>query len=320
MVYTEFLTTIQRMLEERLGDGYTLRLLTIPKNNGILLDGLSILPPGTDLAPTVYLNSFYGLYLEGIPMERIVDEIQKLFEDNPPPDCILADQISDFSRIAPKVMMKLVQTRSNQKLLSDVPHIPFMDLSVIFYLSLGRNSYGQMTALIHREHMNLWNTDVATLFRLATVNTPAAFPALIQGMDAVLTELARNNPYSSYDESALEKLLEKSRSISPLYVLSNTTGIYGACCLLYPGILKDFAESLDSDLVIVPSSIHEVLLTPIEEDMTYESLNSMVASINQSDVPAEDRLSDHVYLYHRRPESFSMVLPSGETVQGPAPY
>ena len=45
MVYTEFLTTVQHMLEQRLGKGYTLSLLTVPKNNGILLDGLSILPP-----------------------------------------------------------------------------------------------------------------------------------------------------------------------------------------------------------------------------------------------------------------------------------
>lgn len=314
MVYTEFLTTVQHMLEQRLGKGYTLSLLTVPKNNGILLDGLSILPPESGLAPTVYLNAFYQQYLDGMSLETIVDEIQKLFEDNPPPAYIQPDRISDFSQAAPKIMMKLVQTMSNRELLSDVPHIPFMDLSVVFYLALGRNDYGQMTALVHKEHLELWNTDQNTLLRLASVNTPAACPALIQSMGQVLRELARNNPCASHDEAALDRLIEKSRNITPLYVLTNTTGIYGACCLLYPKVIKDFADSLASDLVIIPSSIHEVLLTPVEKEISYSSLNAMVASINQSEVPPEDRLSDHIYLYRRRYETFCMILPDGRIV------
>lgn len=40
-----------------------------------------------------------------------------------------------------------------------------------------------------------------------------------------------------------------------LYVLTNSRGINGAACMLYPRVLKEFAESLGEDLIILPSSI-----------------------------------------------------------------
>ena len=73
MVYAEFLKTIQHMLKQRLGDSYSLRLLSVSKNNGILLDGLTILTSDSSLAPTVYLNSFYEQYQHGMPLEDILD-------------------------------------------------------------------------------------------------------------------------------------------------------------------------------------------------------------------------------------------------------
>ena len=34
-----------------------------------------------------------------------------------------------------------------------------------------------------------------------------------------------------------------------LYVLTNSRGINGAACMLYPRVLKEFAESLGEDLI-----------------------------------------------------------------------
>ena len=69
--------------------------------------------------------------------------------------------------------------------------------------------------------------------------------------------------------------------------------------MLYPNILKNFAEQLDRDLVILPSSIHEVLLLPYDESILFRELSDMVSNINQNEVAVEDRLSNHVYFYSR---------------------
>ena len=50
-----------------------------------------------------------------------------------------------------------------------------------------------------------------------------------------------------YDPELINKLLESERC-SPLYVLSNSNGLYGASCLIYQNVLKDFADHLQADL------------------------------------------------------------------------
>ena len=84
-----------------------------------------------------------------------------------------------------------------------------------------------------------------------------------------------------------------------LYVLSNQTGINGAICMLYDNVIKDFADTIGSDLIILPSSIHEVLILPDSHDQKYEMFRHMVRSVNAEDVPKEEVLSDEIYLYRR---------------------
>ena len=51
--------------------------------------------------------------------------------------------------------------------------------------------------------------------------------------------------------------------------------------------------------MVLPSSIHEVLLLPDRGDQNYEELCRTVASINRSEVDPEERLSNNVYLFSR---------------------
>ncbi|MBS5062662.1 MAG: hypothetical protein KHZ58_02695, partial [Hungatella hathewayi] len=71
---------------------------------------------------------------------------------------------------------------------------------------------------------------------------------------------------------------------------------------------KNFADLLEQDLLILPSSIHEVLLLPYAEDICMEDLFQMVRHVNQTEVPVEDRLSDEVYRY-KRAEDCIIAIP-----------
>ena len=57
------------------------------------------------------------------------------------------------------------------------------------------------------------------------------------------------------------------------YVLSNRSGVNGAACLLYEDVLKNFADGVEKNLIILPSSIHEVLLLPDDGDISYEAVS-----------------------------------------------
>ena len=77
--------------------------------------------------------------------------------------------------------------------------------------------------------------------------------------------------------------------------------------MLYPDIIKDFSTAVDSDIYILPSSIHELILLPARGDENCEELKSMVRDINETQVEREEVLSDSVYYYDRREECIKML-------------
>jgi hypothetical protein len=47
--------------------------------------------------------------------------------------------------------------------------------------------------------------------------------------------------------------------------MTNDRASHGAAAVLYENVLKQFADGIDRDLFILPSSIHELLLVPYEK-------------------------------------------------------
>jgi hypothetical protein len=66
---------------------------------------------------------------------------------------------------------------------------------------------------------------------------------------------------------------------------------------MYKDVIRDFARDIKSDIYILPSSIHEIILIPMESTDDKEHLQRMVVEINASQVPPEEVLSDRVYTY-----------------------
>ncbi len=309
MVYEQFQEAVREKLQALLGPTHTLTLRTVPKNNGVELEGISDTQAGSSMSPTVYLNSYYSLYTQGqLSIDDICREILSIFTEHPIPGSIRPEDLSDIEKMRPLIMMRLIHLRSNRTLLSDVPHLPYLDLAIVFYLSLEQDMSGQMTILIHEEYMRKWGLDLQSLLDIALENTPFFYPAEIHSMMEVLKCLSLADEENDYLENGLKSILEEEDEKLPLFVLTNSSGIYGAACMLYPGTLKNFSRLIDRDLLIIPSSVHEVLLAPYDEDMDIAALNAMVSEINRTEVPREDRLSDHVYLYRRDADDISIPL------------
>ena len=80
----------------------------------------------------------------------------------------------------------------------------------------------------------------------------------------------------------------------PIYVLTNITKIYGAGTILYRGMKDVLEEQVGEETIVIPSSVHEVLVLP-----TYlgekEAITAMIREINGSVVKPEEILSDRPY-------------------------
>lgn len=78
-----------------------------------------------------------------------------------------------------------------------------------------------------------------------------------------------------------------------MYVVSNKSKVNGAVNVL--NAYDKVSELLGTDdLVVLPSSIHEVIVVPASTG-DYNQLRSMVGEVNGTEVAREEQLSDNIY-------------------------
>lgn len=300
MNYPDFLSQICHLMEDRMGSQATVSVRQVLKNNSLHLDGLLILHPGENIAPTIYLNNYYKEYINGMPISEIVREIGEIYESHRCPASFDVAMFQDFERIRPKIAFRLINRASNLELLEDIPYLPFLDLAIVFYFTLENDFIGSSTALVHKKHMELWETTPEELYSLAYTNTRSLFGCKIQLMEQIIREMLGREKNS---ESRLRK-----EPMDFIYILSNYQRIFGSACILYSDVLKQFSEEIQDDFYILPSSIHETILIPYKKSPSPDKLQEMVHSINLTEVPPEEFLSDNVYLYHADNDQLGIVF------------
>lgn len=307
MNYSTFCDTLIASLSNHLGSDYTLIKDSIRKNNGVMLDALILRMSDISSAPVVYLESLYEHYLTGSSVENLCNTIIAGLKKDSIITQEMLHRLQDPEFACDKIAFRLVSRKANAELLQDVPWIPFLDLAVIFHLHLGRSAGNQITSIIHNRQMHDWNLSPLDLFRIAKKNTCRLYPSAITRLEHLIFGWnPENDPVFSCDPD-----------LPDIYVLTNQNGINGASCLLYENTIKDFANRTSSDLIILPSSIHEVLLIPDSGCLNYHTFRDMVRTINAHDVPKEDVLSDELYLYHRDEKpSITLWRPSSSDEHG----
>lgn len=290
--YTSFVSFIKDEVTDRMGQGYNIRLFKVMKNNALELDSLVVLKEGENIAPNIYLNAYYDSYIEGTPLTEILDRLCMVYSN-----CAIPIVQPDFEYtlelMKPYIFFRLVSIERNKKLLTQVPHTKFLDLALTFHCLVRSEAEGIGTIRITNEHIEQWGISCDELKDLAEENTKRLFPPVIRTMEEVIEDLL----YSDEDDDKVLDYGAEDEDIYPMYILTNQKGINGATCLIYEDVIKEFAKLIKSDLYILPSSIHEIILIPREGSEDKERLQRMVIDINSSQVPIEEVLSDRVYMY-----------------------
>lgn len=298
MEYKEFVEYIKMNAGYIAGEGGNITINHVIKNNGCEMDGLVIMEKGKDIAPTIYLDSFYELYTNGENIKNIIRQIEVIYEQNKNNVTFDVNILKHFDTIKDKIVYKVVNYRSNEKLLEQVPHKRILDLAVVFYCLLD-NEYGRSaTALIYNNNLKNWNVTIDAVYKAALKNTPDLLHSKISSMAALFEKCGVNVDGEEVDL--------KDYVPSDMYVLTNESKLNGAACILYENVLYDFAQKLGADLYILPSSVHEVILLPKLSMFEKDELVNMVKEVNTEGVAADEVLSDHVYEYNRTERLITM--------------
>lgn len=297
MNYQDFLDTILSKMLDYYGEG-NVKISQIQKNNGVVLDGLLIMEPGRIAAPTIYLNDFYNIYEKEKNINKVLKKILDLYESNKTIDDFDPDFILDLEKVKKRIAYKLINTEKNKELLKNVPHRETLDLSFVYYCMIASDTFGKASFLVHNDQMKLWGIQEEQLYELAQENSVRLLKPRISRMEDILLDLA--------PEGFEIQQLENGED-SGMYIITNLDNIQGAVCVYYPNVLPDFAKKLQSDLFLLPSSIHEMILVPAKNEEQGARLRDIVREINQTEVEEEDVLSNLVYFYSREDQQIRIL-------------
>ncbi len=279
---------IEKAVTDRLGAGYEVQAMEVEKNNGTVFQAITAWRIGEKACPVIYID---GIIKEiengGRDIQDAAGEIARAAvncqgRDTMAGECMdIADGLCR-DKILEKVVFRMVNTEHNKNRLKSLPHRELLDLSAIYSMAeyRGGNAY---SITISHELCSTYGISTEELDRAAWRNTKKG-GFCVRTAEEIMGEITG------------VPVRETSGIFPRMYVLTNRERNNGASIILYKEFLGRIARELQSDLYIMPSSIHEIIAVA---DCGAESgrLREMVGEINNKEVAREEILGWNVYKY-----------------------
>lgn len=134
--------------------------------------------------------------------------------------------------------------------------------------------------------------------------------ALMTVYDISTSELCQsmNENQCNYTLKTIDEASGFPESGMPVYVLTNPENFLGAGGIVLPSVLTQLSDFFMQDFYILPSSIHEVVVIPIDRiNYTPEQLARMVGNTNRHFVPRIELLSTHVYRVNYKTQEITTI-------------
>ncbi len=269
----------------------TVSLESVRKNNGIVLDGLTIRESSETAAPIIYLEKYYERYQEGEILEDLLSEIAEQRAGASLSDSFSLDSITDFQKAKDHIVCRVCNLDSNLELLKTRPHKIMDDLAVTYHVLLDSGPAGLASVAVTNELLSDYGITRDKLHAIAMENTAKLLPPLFLTMEDMM-----GNLFGITEDDPFSKTEDFTSKHSPMYVLTNRERTNGASAMLDPDLMDRIRDHA-GDYYILPSSTHEVLIVPKDGSVSLENLEQLVHDVNRNEVSPEERLSDHVYSY-----------------------
>ena len=285
MSYEGFKEYFWEQLKNTLSEGIELQEQNCLKNNDLQVEMLTCKEEGKNLTPRIRTREFYDLYRQQ-GMKTAVEVAIEILGDRRKVD--VHKVIEPWEVMKSGVNVEVINYEWNQERLKKEKMVyeKILDLAIVFTVNLREDKDFKMT--ITSGLLEQWKITKDELISVAYENFAKADYAII-----------------SY-EDVMEQMLGL-RIESELCVLLNRSKLRGASGMLRIDLLQDLADKKESDLLILPSSVNEVLLLAEEDNiLDMDSVKKMVEDINRDYVDEEERLSDNIYTYKRKTGKISI--------------
>ena len=297
MDFEEFRNNVMENIKDYLPERYenaSVSLQEVIKNNDMQLTGLMVKTEDSNIAPNIYLEGYFEQYQDGRDMEDILQNIADVRIEHEMAQGFDVSKLTDFEQVKDKIICKLVNEEMNANYLSDKPHTQMEDLAVIYAIDLGGGEGGRMSAPITQALMENYGITTEELHDIALHNLSES-KIEFKSMRDMLVEMMFPEGLSENDPRAF--MLPPEEENPSMFVLSNEDKLNGAAAILDSKTMEDISEKLGGDFIVIPSSIHEVIVLSVTDEMDRQTIESMIQEVNAGQVAPEERLSDHAYQY-----------------------
>ncbi len=300
MELKDFAALIAAGAQGQLGDRYEISDTVTMKNNTTEYTGIMFQKKTENVAPTIYIEDLYERYkIQEVTIQDAIKEVICRYEKSIKGMQRINGLSVDYASCQDRIIYRLVSKERNLFLLKDMPYIPFLDMAITFHLVVSIDDSCMQSLKITRELQQRWGVSVEQLLKLAEKNTPELLPARVCELSQLMKCYINTREFMLEQE---EDLTNEEKI--DMIVVSNELGINGAAVMLYDGVMEQIANEYDSDLYLLPSSIHEIIVVPAGEEDLHETFSSMVNNINQRYVDEDEVLSDRVYIYRQEEKKF----------------
>ena len=279
--YDEFKTYVQTELKNYLPKEYAFHQLVETKIHKInrSVDTFRLQPPGpvSSISAMATLNyqDMYQNIVRGADPCKVLLYIAQTLQYRLPleveKNCHLLEE--DASPDPDDLHVALINTERNRELLKNVPHHDFLDLSAIAVLEEGKAT--GYICVVTDEVQKALGMDTETMLKTACSNTFRDYPAVLEQSHLGLNAWCEGSPF-------------------------------GAVCLLDEEMLKEAAETLDSDLYVMPDSLHLLFIIAVK-NVPRRIITECARKAALLEPDAFDYLSENVYYYSRRDGSLRII-------------
>ena len=284
---------VREALQRRLGDDWNVEEFDKITNNDKKVHGLSCRPEGGCVAPTLYIEDFEKA-LDGDP-ERIAWEMVKTVTKHMELDeyttiqdrakGILLSREEVLKRVVPRIISRSMNSERLEKLVST----DYLDLSVIYMVQVIENGAVTITKMLAEEI----GVTAEELHEAALKNYRREKFVINRIADFTDMMLGGRSP---------------EIPDAPMLVITTEDLRNGATAILIEDIFKDISEKSGVDLLIIPSSVHEVLVIPDCEEINSKEVGRWIKEVNRSVLEEEDILSDSLYSFKRETGKIAIAV------------
>lgn len=283
LAYKEFKEVLKALVQVELGDDVEVYFSTIEKNNGQMKEGITFSERGKNCVPIVHLKELYDVYLQNEDIQNCVDLVLEIAKSREQVE--VQTLIGTWEEKQSQISMRLINREKNQELLQTLPHRDFLDLSVVFHMTLQSSGNGTATLLINNQLLKYWGIDEIKLWETAIQNLNNE-KFTVQDIGEIIARVLDEKEY-------------ESKCVGLQYVITNKSNFYGAVSMLRTDLLMELAEKIRMNFFVLPSSVNEIICVPDIESMKKEFLQKMVREVNKTQVKENEILSDSLYYFDR---------------------